>query len=55
MSHQPWERRLAWLVVSVIALQLAASVLPRLLLPIVVLAVVFVIVRLVLFYTRDRW
>lgn len=55
MSHQPsWERLLAWLVVTAIALQLAASVLPRLLVPVVVLAAVFVIVRLVLFHTR-KW
>jgi hypothetical protein len=55
VSHQPsWERLLAWLVVTAIALQLAASVLPRLLVPVVVLAAVFVIVRLVLFHTR-KW
>jgi hypothetical protein len=55
VSHQPsWERLLAWLVVGAIALQLAASVLPRLLVPIVVLAAVFVVVRLVLFHTR-KW
>jgi hypothetical protein len=55
MSHQPsWERLLAWLVVATIALQLAANVLPRLLVPIVVLAAVFVVVRLTLFHTR-KW
>jgi hypothetical protein len=53
MSHQPsWERLVAWLVVAAIALQFAANVLPRLLTPIVVLAAVFVVVRLVLFHTR---
>lgn len=55
MSHQPsWERLLAWLVVAAIALQLAANVLPRLLVPVVVLAAIFVVVRLVLFHTR-KW
>jgi hypothetical protein len=55
VSHQPsWERLLAWLVVVAIALQLAANVLPRLLIPIVVLAAVFVVIRLVLFHTR-KW
>jgi hypothetical protein len=54
-GHQTsWERLLIWLVVAAIALQLAASVLPRLLVPIVVLAAVFVVVRLVLFHTR-KW
>lgn len=54
-GHQPsWERLLAWLVVAAIGLQLAASVLPRLVVPIVVLATVFVVVRLVLFHTR-KW
>lgn len=55
MNHQPsWERLLAWVVVAAIALQVAANVLPRLLVPIVVLAAVFVVVRMVLFHTR-RW
>lgn len=55
-GHQPpaWDRLIFWLVLSVIGLELAASVLPRLLVPIVVLAVMFVIVRLVLFHTR-KW
>jgi hypothetical protein len=55
-SHQPpsWERIIAWLVVSAISLQILASVLPRLLVPLVVLTVIFVIVRLVLFHTR-KW
>jgi uncharacterized membrane protein YhhN len=56
MSHQSpsWERLLAWLVVGAISLQVLANVLPRLLMPIVVLAAVFVVVRLVLFHTR-KW
>jgi hypothetical protein len=55
-SHQPprWERVVAWLVVSAISLQILASVLPRLLVPLVVLAVVFAFVRLVFFHTR-KW
>lgn len=53
--QQPsWERLLAWLVVGAISLQVLANVLPRLLMPIVVLAGVVVVVRLVLFCTR-RW
>jgi uncharacterized membrane protein YhhN len=55
-AHQPpsWERIVAWLVVGAISLQVLADVLPRLLVPVVVLAAVFVIVRLVLFHTR-KW
>jgi hypothetical protein len=54
-SHQPsWERILAWLVVGVVSAQVLANVLPRLLVPLVVLAGVFVVVRLVLFHTR-KW
>jgi hypothetical protein len=56
MSHQPsWERIAVWLVVAVVVAELLANVLPRLLVPVVVLAGVFVVVRLVLFHTRDRW
>jgi uncharacterized membrane protein YhhN len=52
-GHQPsWERLLAWLVVSAVSLHILAAVLPRLLVPIVVLAMIFVIVRLVLFHTQ---
>jgi hypothetical protein len=42
------------LLVGAISLQVLGNVLPRLLVPIVVLAAVFVVVRLVLFHTR-RW
>lgn len=54
--HRPpsWERIIAWLVVAAVSLQVLASVLPRLLVPLVVLAVIFVILRLVLFHTR-KW
>jgi hypothetical protein len=54
-GHQPsWERIIAWLVVGAISLQVLANVLPRLLVPLVVLSVLFVAVRLVLFYTQ-KW
>jgi hypothetical protein len=54
-GHPPpnWERLLAWLVVGTISLQLLARVLPRLMTPLIVLAVIFVIVRLVIFHTRN--
>jgi uncharacterized membrane protein YhhN len=54
-THQPpsWERIVAWLVVGAISLQVLADVLPRLLVPVVVLAAIFVVVRLVLFHTRK--
>lgn len=54
--HQPpsWERLLAWLVVGAITAQILASVLPRLLVPIVVLAGVVAVLRLVFFHTR-KW
>jgi uncharacterized membrane protein YhhN len=54
-THQPpsWERIVAWLVVGAISLQVLAEVLPRLLVPVAVLAAVFVVVRLVLFHTRK--
>jgi hypothetical protein len=55
-SHEPpsWERPVAWLAVGAIALEVLASVLPRLLVPLAVLAAIFVVVRLVLFHTR-KW
>jgi hypothetical protein len=43
-----------WLVASVIGLSLVADVLPRIVVPVLVLAAVFVVVRLVLFFTQ-RW
>ncbi len=51
-SQPSWERIVAWLVVGAISLQVLASVLPRLLVPLVVLAVVVIIVRLVWRYTQ---
>jgi len=54
-GHQSpsWERIIAWSVVAAISLQILAGVLPRLLPAIVVLAVIYVIVRIVVFHTRD--
>lgn len=46
--------RLLWqLIAGVIAVELLSGVLPKLLVPIVVLTVLFVVVRLVLFHTRH--
>jgi hypothetical protein len=55
VSHQPsWQRLAAWLIVGIIAVQVLADALPRLVVPISVLAAVFVVVRVVLFHTR-KW
>jgi hypothetical protein len=52
-SSQPsWERIVAWLVVGVVSLQVLAAVLPRLLVPLVVLAVVVGLLRLIWWYTQ---
>jgi hypothetical protein len=54
-SHQPsWERLVVWLIAAVIGLELLADVLPRLIVPLVVVAAVAVIVRLVFLHT-GRW
>jgi hypothetical protein len=47
-----WERLLWSLIATVIGLELLAGLLPRLLVPLVVLAVVVVVVRLVWWYTQ---
>lgn len=53
-THQPsWERIVAWLVVAAVSLQIVATVLPRVLVPLVVLAVIVVTIRLVWFHTRQ--
>ncbi|HEV3047008.1 MAG TPA: hypothetical protein VGY13_06560 [Solirubrobacteraceae bacterium] len=55
MNHgtkPPWERVLWGLIAAVIGLELLAGVLPRLLGPLVVLAVVVIVVRLVWWYTQ---
>jgi hypothetical protein len=49
-----WERLIAWLVVAAISLQVLASVLPRLLVPLLVLGGVVAVLRLVFFHTR-KW
>ena len=47
-GHQPsWERIIAWLVVGAISLQFLAAVLPRLLVPLVVLAAIVGVLRLI--------
>ncbi len=51
-SHPSWERLLWWLIAAVIGLELLASVLPRLLVPLVVLAVVMAVLRLIWWYTQ---
>lgn len=55
-GHQPpaWDRLIFWLIATVIGLELAASVLPHLVVPVVILAAVFVVVRMTLFHTR-KW
>jgi hypothetical protein len=55
-QHQPpaWDRLVFWLIVVVVGLQLAVATLPQLVVPVVVLAIVFCVVRIVLFHTR-RW
>jgi hypothetical protein len=54
-NHQPsWERLLFWLIAAVIGLEVLANVLPRLLVPLVVLAAVVAVLRLVFFHTR-KW
>ena len=53
MSHKPsWERLAWWLIAGVIGLQLLASVLPRLLVPLVVLAAVIAVLCLLWFFTN---
>jgi hypothetical protein len=55
VSHQPsWQRLVAWLIAGIIGLQVLADTLPRLVVPISVLAAVFMVLRLVLFHTR-KW
>jgi hypothetical protein len=50
-----WERLAFWLVATVISLEVAAQVLPRLVVPVVVFTAAFCVVRLILFHTRDGW
>ena len=53
-SGPSWEKLIFWLVALGVGSELLASTLPRLLLPIVVLAGVFVVVRLVVYFTSWR-
>lgn len=53
-SSPSWESLVFWLVASVIGLQLMADVLPHIVVPIAMLAGVFIVVRLVMFFTQ-RW
>ncbi|HEX3910187.1 MAG TPA: hypothetical protein VHW67_05740 [Solirubrobacteraceae bacterium] len=56
MNTRPfaWGRVVLGLVVAAVALDFLADTLPRLVLPLVVLALVAVLLRLVFFHTR-RW
>lgn len=51
-SPPSWQRLIAWLIVAVIGLELLVAVLPRLLVPLIVLAVVVCVLRLVWWYTQ---
>lgn len=53
-NHKLIERAVVGLVASAISVDVLSAELPRLLPYLVVLAVIFIIVRLVLFHTR-RW
>jgi hypothetical protein len=53
-QRRPLEHLILGLVVSVVCLELLASILPHVLVPLVILATVVVIVRLAFFHTR-RW
>jgi hypothetical protein len=48
-----WQRFIVWLIAAVIGLELLASVLPRLLPSLIVLAVIAVIVRLIWWFTQP--
>ena len=55
MNHSnqpPWERLLWSLIAAVVGIDLLAAVLPRLLVPLVVLAAVVAVLRLIWWYTR---
>lgn len=55
MNHSgrpPWERLLWSLIAAVIGLELLAAVLPRVLVPLVVLAVVVAVLRLIWWHTQ---
>jgi hypothetical protein len=51
-SPPSWDRLLWWLIITVIGLELLANTLPRLLVPLVVLAVVVGVLRVIWWYTQ---
>jgi hypothetical protein len=53
-EHKPIERAVVGLVASAIAIDVLATELPRVMPYLIILAVLFVVVRLVLFHTR-KW
>lgn len=56
MSHQPpgWQSVIVWLIALAVVAQLLTCALPRLVIPLAALTVMFVIVRIVCFHTR-KW
>jgi hypothetical protein len=54
-GHPAWERLAFWLIAFVIGLELFASVLPRLVVPVALLAGIAIVVRVVWFYTGGGW
>lgn len=51
-GQSSWQRTAVWLVAVVVVVDVVAGVLPRVVVPLSVLAVVAVLVRLVFFFTR---
>jgi len=51
-SKAPWENSLWWLIAVAFGLEFLAATLPRLLVPLVVLAAVAAMLRLLWWYTR---
>jgi len=57
MNHSgkpSWERLLWSLIATVIGLEVLAAVLPRVMPYLIVLAAIFIVIRLVLFYTDTH-
>lgn len=53
-SHKLIERAVVGLVVAAVSIDILATELPRVMPYLIILAVIFVVVRLVLFYTENR-
>jgi len=54
-GHQPsWERLLWWLIAAVVVLELLSSLLPRLLVPLVVVTVSVGVLRLIWHFTNHH-